>query len=510
MRCGHNGQLVFNKNTTKVSTKSFLPYLGIQRHSTLKILAIVFLFAGVLLSTNSYAQYQWSPPIPIDTSRYPYAFGGEMALDDSDNIYVTFSSSQTNKLFVVRSSDRGTTWNQYEYAGTELSRIPRDIVVDHIGNVWLLWISRDDEFASAYVNLSRSTDSGKTFVTMFHSLAYADGFLYQKLAVDRQNSIYMLWDDVQFKITRFRYGDVAQRFDGEIPRDTFNIGSYPALTVTKDYEVHCVWEGSYFDSVNEYHSHIFYSGSSDTGKTIEPGLRVDTSSNSQPNFDVYHYPALAVDSIGTIFISFTKEEQVNDRAIRLVMSTDSGQSFTPPVFISGTDTAYSSLLCIDSQGGINISWGVAYQGERHYRSSDGGISFSLFSNIQNGLIELKAGKNGFLYATTGNDSGIAFTSTNIILSAEDDYEPNTFALFQNYPNPFNSSTTIRFSISKSTMVDLKVYDVTGREVSLLISKHLTPGSYNVSWDASNFSSGVYFVRLFDGHSFITRKIILIR
>jgi cyanophycinase len=71
----------------------------------------------------------------------------------------------------------------------------------------------------------------------------------------------------------------------------------------------------------------------------------------------------------------------------------------------------------------------------------------------------------------------------------------TFRLYQNYPNPFNPSTTLRFSLNRSAIVSLRVYDMLGREVSVLLQRSLNEGIYDVHWDAGVQPSGVYFARL---------------
>jgi len=76
--------------------------------------------------------------------------------------------------------------------------------------------------------------------------------------------------------------------------------------------------------------------------------------------------------------------------------------------------------------------------------------------------------------------------------------PRQFNLQQNYPNPFNPSTKIRFAIPSgmsNTLVKLIVYDILGREVATLVNSNLNPGNYEVNWDGSNYSSGVYFYKL---------------
>jgi len=85
-----------------------------------------------------------------------------------------------------------------------------------------------------------------------------------------------------------------------------------------------------------------------------------------------------------------------------------------------------------------------------------------------------------------------------------------FLLEQNYPNPFNPTTTINFSISKSSFVSLKVYNTLGKEISTLVSEKLPAGVYSVNWNAENLSSGVYFYRLIAGSFSQTKKLILLR
>ena len=88
--------------------------------------------------------------------------------------------------------------------------------------------------------------------------------------------------------------------------------------------------------------------------------------------------------------------------------------------------------------------------------------------------------------------------------------PEMFYLSQNYPNPFNPATSISFSIPQSTFVTLKVYDVIGKEIATLVNGEQIAGIYNVNFDASELSSGVYLYRLSTPNSVITKKMILIK
>jgi hypothetical protein len=88
--------------------------------------------------------------------------------------------------------------------------------------------------------------------------------------------------------------------------------------------------------------------------------------------------------------------------------------------------------------------------------------------------------------------------------------PTEYALHQNYPNPFNSSTTIWFDIKESGQVSLKVFDLLGREVAILVNSNLSAGSHMISWDASGLASGIYLYKIEVGDFRAIRKLLLLK
>jgi photosystem II stability/assembly factor-like uncharacterized protein len=88
--------------------------------------------------------------------------------------------------------------------------------------------------------------------------------------------------------------------------------------------------------------------------------------------------------------------------------------------------------------------------------------------------------------------------------------PSDFSLLQNYPNPFNPSTTIKFELPKSSVVTLSVFDVLGREVSVLVHERRNAGVHEVRLDGSNLASGVYFYRLTAGDFIQSKRLLLLR
>ncbi len=88
--------------------------------------------------------------------------------------------------------------------------------------------------------------------------------------------------------------------------------------------------------------------------------------------------------------------------------------------------------------------------------------------------------------------------------------PEQFSLSQNYPNPFNPVTNIRFMVATEAFVKIAVYDVKGNLVETLVNQNMKPGTYNVDWDANNYSSGVYYYTLSADNYKSTRKMVLVK
>jgi hypothetical protein len=105
-----------------------------------------------------------------------------------------------------------------------------------------------------------------------------------------------------------------------------------------------------------------------------------------------------------------------------------------------------------------------------------------------------------------NVTGISNNNQNI---------PDKFALYQNYPNPFNPETKIKFDIPSNVRretsdIKLIIYDILGKEIATLVNESLQPGTYEVTFDASNLSSGMYFYRLTASEYTNTKKLILLK
>ena len=97
------------------------------------------------------------------------------------------------------------------------------------------------------------------------------------------------------------------------------------------------------------------------------------------------------------------------------------------------------------------------------------------------------------------------------MSIQSDYNnPKNYFLVKAYPNPFNPITNIQFSIPRIEFVSLKIYNVLGQEVDILVSEKLPSGDYKYSWNASGLTSGIYYYKIEAGSFVKTHKLILVK
>jgi len=88
--------------------------------------------------------------------------------------------------------------------------------------------------------------------------------------------------------------------------------------------------------------------------------------------------------------------------------------------------------------------------------------------------------------------------------------PTEFDLNQNYPNPFNPSTIIKYAVPESSPVSIRIYDLTGQEVTVLVNEVKQAGTYELEFNAENLASGVYIYRMIAGSFVQVKKMSLLK
>ncbi|MBK7157415.1 MAG: T9SS type A sorting domain-containing protein [Ignavibacteria bacterium] len=205
---------------------------------------------------------------------------------------------------------------------------------------------------------------------------------------------------------------------------------------------------------------------------------------------------------------------------------DGGETWINQIIPQGGNIITSSMETFSNinndtiwGGGGYIRLGSTFRGML-YRTTNGGtnwvyqvpdtsfrISIYDFVNFSNKFIGWAYKKNTLgIYTNAGGDTAFV---TNI--KTENNFLTEDYVLYQNYPNPFNPKTIISYELETSSSVSIKVFDILGKEINELINKKQNPGKYEIDFDGSALSSGVYFYSLVtDGVTRDTKKMLLIR
>lgn len=164
---------------------------------------------------------------------------------------------------------------------------------------------------------------------------------------------------------------------------------------------------------------------------------------------------------------------------------------------------------------------AATQSKSIFRTSNGGVNWDtlhISTTLNENIYNFEFFNSSIAYGITSNhiyytsDGWETFSIVDSIVTGIYNQELNAFnfTLHQNYPNPFNPSTTIKYELPQSGWISLKVFDVLGREVSMLVGDYSERGKHEITFDASELSSGIYIYKLQSGIFVQSRKMILLK
>lgn len=177
-------------------------------------------------------------------------------------------------------------------------------------------------------------------------------------------------------------------------------------------------------------------------------------------------PVYGANILNSVFFADELNGWIVGEGGRILGSTDGGNSWHPQS--SPTGNKLESVYFIDKYKGWAVGWNSTI-----LHTSGGGV----FTNISsNETVQL----------------------------------PQKIELFQNYPNPFNPDTKIKYSLKQGSQISIKVYDVLGKELAILVSEYKNAGEYEVNYNAQNLPSGVYFYVLNNGQNIESKKMLLLK
>lgn len=231
------------------------------------------------------------------------------------------------------------------------------------------------------------------------------------------------------------------------------------------------------------------------------------TTNSGQNWNSeYDFQTVSINPGPIFFINeFTGFKVMQFASVYIGKSNSGGSDWTN---VFSTSSEVNSIQFVNA----NRGWFARDNGKILF-TSNGGSSFS----EQNSGVTTKLNSVFFLNDSTGwiaTSNGIILKTntagiTNINVS--DNLKPDKFYLSQNFPNPFNPVTHLGFGISNREFVSLKVYDLLGKEIAILINNvSLSPGNYDVEFKGADLTSGVYFYKLESENFIETRRMLLLK
>lgn len=454
------------------------------------------------------------------------------------------------------STDGGASWapsallDSTSLGGNLLRNSDASVTVDTAGNFYITTIALNNSNNNTTLAIYKSTDGGVTFPM--------SAVLYQGSSEDKEmittdltpgspfyNRMYISWSRLSLSadIKVIRSTDMGGTWSSPVNVSSNGTGQGSDPAVGANGEVYVVWVNA-----NTWGTQYF-SKSTDGGVTFSPQTVFASGnagtipwSQSGPTT----FPAVACDISGGprngyIYVVWG-DGRNGDEDVFLERSTDRGSTWSSPVRINNDGIGNGKVqawpwIAVNQNGLIS----VVYYDTRNTpnnntiecwvaRSSDGGVTFSneALSTQQsptnqpntdvrfgdyigvdfwtNKIIpvwtdERAGGFDMDIYTANYDITGQAPIVTTI---------PRNYELQQNYPNPFNPNTTISFNLPKATNINLSIYDINGQLVSKLIDGQVSSGYHKVNWDASNYSSGVYFYKLTANGFSDTKKMILVK
>ncbi len=485
-----------------------------------------------------------------------------IAVDNSGNSYVTGSilnGLQTTDYATIKYNASGNQeWLRIYNGPANNLDYARDIAVDGDGYIYVTGLI---DFASSCATIKYSPSGDSIWVRRY---LYGIGY---KIFCDASNNIYVAgrYGDASFsdyfvvKYNSFgtelwskRYNapgngpDVANAIDIDnagnvyLTGSVFTGGHYAMGTVKFNSSGTQMWEAIYdcpdfgsdagnaIDADNS--GNVYVAGYSDSTVTGRDFMTIKYNSSGAVQWtkrfnDGYDEAVdIKVFDDDNIYVTGPSLTATRPDDFTIIKYNSAGfQQWM--VMYNGGGTDRPNKMLLDNQGNIYItgmSQVLSWEDVATVKYNSNGIllwntTFTGQGNYPDTGLDMALDAAGNVFVTGRTYSGLTSEdyltlkysqTTNIrqISSAS----PGSYNLLQNYPNPFNPSTRIGFSIPASGLVSLKVYDILGKEISELVNENLSPGNYEVDFDGTNVSGGVYFMNFNAGDYRQVKRMLLVK
>lgn len=420
-----------------------------------------------------------------------------MALDNSGNIYVTggYGTVPYGYIFVKKFSNSGTeVMSKISGGGMNYIYTPVDITIDNSGSIYVyssLFVT--GTYHSGSCRLFKFDNAGNDVWNINPS-----GISPVRMIPDNSGNLLMI--------------SHTYSYYGYFPTYTTVSRCSPSGSILNSLTIDSTGSRDIFVASS---GHIYLTG--DRTIKINPAFSVEWEVINN-----FYGASVKSDNSGNVFVTGNTSYSYVSNIVTQKLSASGqvmwSQNYDGPV--NGEDVVTDMLLTPNGSvligGTTEINTGNLDMFLIRYSSTGGFMN----SNSYNDMTDDEGKK---LILINGNDvvlcglsgDGYSFDKAVLIkfsdvtaITPQNSQVPGGFSLKQNYPNPFNPNTKIGFRIAKATFVKMAVYDITGKEVEVLVNENLSAGSFEVDFNASKLTSGVYFCKISAGEFSDVKKMIL--
>ena len=447
-----------------------------------------------------------------------------IAVDNDGNVYVTGESMGMNSnldFVTIKYNSLGTEQWRERYDGGNID-IPQAITIGPDGNIYVSGSSIGTGADYDFITIKYSKSGQLQWIQRYNDAVNGKDSVVS-MAVDKSGNIYVAGtSDSTNSLHTYvliKYGPSG----GRLWLQRFHNDNYEwedAKKIVIDYKSNIYFTGTGYnsDSKNDiitvkFNSDGMYQWDAswdDPGNSMDEVTDIKTDKNgniyltgyAEGSKSKHDFVTLKYDPSGNLKweVTYNGSKNTDDFAVGLALDYQYNSYI---IGYSLVDKYYNYSLVKYDTNGVKL-WDEDLQNN----SSANDIPVNLFVDDKGSII------------IGGNSENISWSMFNLMEYSQPGFIPTgiseslnrdyTYRLYQNFPNPFNPVTTIKYTIPKSNFVNIKLYDILGREIKTLVAREEAAGNYEIKFDGSDLSSGIYFYTMSVENYISTRKMIILK
>lgn len=396
-------------------------------------------------------------------ANFGHMFPSSIAVDEAGNVFVTangFALNGFTQFVLVKYNSAGVQeWDSYP-EGTEVTQA-KGVTTDLSGNII---VTGEKGFGDSKLGIWKFNTSGNLLWESFYRYSAEGGNRGVFIKTDALGNVY--------------------------------VGGESTSSETTD----CDFVTLKYNSAGEKQWSAIYHGSEQWDQFIR-GLAFDAEQNvyitGQSNSD---YATIKYNSNGEQQWVNLYNGEANNRDEVYGIAIDAAGN----VYVTGWSTGLENMNCVTikyNTYGVQL-WKQAYHGSVPGTNCTNSIAVDSVGNVfVSGFSEGEGTQADIILIKYGQTTEVSPVSTQL---------PTKYSLSQNYPNPFNPITAIEFTLPENTFVTLKIFDIAGREIYVLVNENLSPGAYRFNFNGVNLASGTYFYKLETAKFTETKKMVMLK